>query len=147
MRAPGGAEGVAEGDGAAVDVGLLAVEAELLLDREVLRGEGLVDLDEVHLVERELGARGGQRLDRRDGADAHDLRLDAGDAPLHDAGEGGEAAARAKSALASTRAAAPSLMPDALPAVTTPSFLKTGLSFARASGWSAGAGARRRRER
>ena len=52
---PGGPEGVADGDRAAVDVGLVAVEPELLLDGEVLRREGLVDLDEVDLVER--GAR------------------------------------------------------------------------------------------
>ena len=36
---------------AALDVGALAVEAELLLDREVLRGERLVDLELVHAVE------------------------------------------------------------------------------------------------
>ena len=35
--------------------------------------------------------------------------------------------------LATNMAPAPSLMPDALPAVTTPSFLKTGGSFARVS--------------
>jgi hypothetical protein len=87
----GGAEGVTEGDGAAVDVGLGAVEAELLLHREVLRREGLVDLDEVHLVEvhpRALEA----LLDRRHGADAHELRLHRGDAPLHEPREGGEPA-------------------------------------------------------
>ena len=46
-----GAERVAERDGAAVHVGPLAVEAQLLLDRQVLRREGLVDLDQVHVVE------------------------------------------------------------------------------------------------
>src|SRR5205814_2214246 len=44
-----GAERVAERDGAAVHVRLLAVEAEILLDGQALRGKGLVDLDEVHV--------------------------------------------------------------------------------------------------
>src|SRR5438034_8515118 len=43
---PGGTERVAERDRAAVDVDLPPVELELLLAREVLRGERLVDLDE-----------------------------------------------------------------------------------------------------
>ena len=50
------AERVAQGDGAAVDVGALAVEAELPLDGQVLGGEGLVDLDQVHVVQREARA-------------------------------------------------------------------------------------------
>ena len=36
-----------ERDSAAVDVDALAIEPELLLDRQVLRREGLVDLDEI----------------------------------------------------------------------------------------------------
>src|SRR5829696_4424151 len=67
---PRGAERVAERDGAAVDVGLRAVEPQLLLDGEVLAGESLVDLDEVDL--RELEVRLLQGLaDGGDGADAH----------------------------------------------------------------------------
>src|SRR5262245_32742369 len=54
-----GPERVAEGDRAPIHVGALAVEAELTLDREVLRGERLVDLDQVHVLERE--SRVGQR--------------------------------------------------------------------------------------
>src|SRR5947208_209972 len=46
-----GAQRVAERDGAAVDVGALAVEAQLTLDGDVLRGEGLVDLDEIEVRE------------------------------------------------------------------------------------------------
>ena len=44
---------MAERDRAAVDVDLVAIEAELLLDRQVLRGERLVDLDQIDVVERE----------------------------------------------------------------------------------------------
>ena len=43
----GRAERMAERDRAAVHVDLLAIEAELLLDREVLAGERLVDLEEI----------------------------------------------------------------------------------------------------
>ena len=38
---------MADGDGAAIDVDLGAIEAELALDREILRGEGFVDLEAV----------------------------------------------------------------------------------------------------
>jgi hypothetical protein len=46
---------VSGGDGAAVDVGLLGVEPELVDAVDRLAGEGLVDLDEVDLVERQAG--------------------------------------------------------------------------------------------
>ena len=46
----------------------------------------------------------------------------------------------ANSAVVRTSAAAPSQMPDALPAVTTPSFLKTGPSFASVSSVVCGRG-------
>ena len=49
-------ERMAERDGAAVDVDPLAIEAELLLDREVLRRERFVDLDEID-VRRASGRR------------------------------------------------------------------------------------------
>src|SRR4051812_33873435 len=51
-RARGG-QGMAEGDGAPVDVRAVAVESELLLDGEVLAGEGLVHLHEVDVLEGE----------------------------------------------------------------------------------------------
>ena len=47
----GAAEGVAEGDRAAVDVELLLVDAELAGAGEDLGGEGLVELDQVDVVE------------------------------------------------------------------------------------------------
>src|SRR5205085_1786734 len=50
------AERVPERDRAAVHVRLLAIEAEVFLHREVLRREGLVDLDEIHVLDLEAGA-------------------------------------------------------------------------------------------
>src|SRR5574338_1717177 len=48
---PGGADGVAEGDGTAVDVDAIPVEAELVAIGQDLRREGLVDLDQVEIVD------------------------------------------------------------------------------------------------
>ena len=74
------------------------------------------------------GARG------RDRAGAHDLRIDAGLAPRHDARRAAcWPSLAACLAVISTTAAAPSLMPEALPAVTVPSFSKAGFSLAIAS--------------
>src|SRR4051812_32747917 len=47
----GGAERMAHGDGAAVHVGAVAREPQLLLHREVLRSEGLVHLEEIEVVQ------------------------------------------------------------------------------------------------
>src|SRR2546430_2817446 len=74
----GRSERMADRDGAAVHVGLGAVEPQLLLDREVLRRKRLVHLDQIELLELHPGflqrlAGGGRR------ADAHVLGLD----PLH----------------------------------------------------------------
>ena len=46
----GSADGVADGDGAAVDVDLAHVEVQLTRDGDGLRGEGFVGLDEVDIV-------------------------------------------------------------------------------------------------
>src|SRR5262245_64097586 len=80
------AERMAERDGAAVDVGALAVEAELLLDGEILRRERLVDLDEVEIGQLVARLVHGA-ADRRRRADAHDLGIAAGVGPLRDLGE------------------------------------------------------------
>src|SRR5918912_3332949 len=48
------ADGVAERDGAAVNVEARGVEPKLAVAGDDLRGEGLVKLDEVNLVEREV---------------------------------------------------------------------------------------------
>src|SRR5581483_5601591 len=71
------AEGMAERDRTAVDVHLFLVEPELADDGEGLRGEGLVELDQVDLLERHTRPRE-QLLDRRDRPDAHDAWIDAG---------------------------------------------------------------------
>src|SRR5437868_493695 len=64
----GRAERMAKRDRAAVHVRLLAIEAKLLLDGEVLCRERFVDLDEIHVLDLETGAL--QRLPaRRCGAD------------------------------------------------------------------------------
>ena len=68
---------MAEGDGAAIDVDLGGVPAQLLADRQGLGGEGLVGLDQVEVGQLPAGlvqaaAGGGDR------ADAHDRRVDAG---------------------------------------------------------------------
>src|SRR2546421_5308776 len=80
------AERVAEGDCAAVDVRLRAVEAEFTFDGEVLAGEGLVDFDEINLFELQTCllkclADGGH------GADAHQVGLDARVGPTDDAAQ------------------------------------------------------------
>ena len=49
-RAPEAPIGMAEGDGAAVDVDLAGVPAEVLVDGAGLRREGLVGLDQVEVV-------------------------------------------------------------------------------------------------
>ena len=69
---------MAERDGAAVEVDLARVDAELAHAGERLGGEGLVELDDVDVLDLEAGAR--ERLAaRRDRTDAHDLRRAAGD--------------------------------------------------------------------
>src|SRR5215472_11781235 len=87
----GSAKGMAEGDSAAVNVGLVANEAEFFFNREILRGEGLVDFDAIHLIE--VQTDGLQRFPRRRyRADAHDAGIYAGDTPGDDAAEGLESA-------------------------------------------------------
>src|SRR3989442_3624158 len=58
-----GPQRMAEGDRSPVHVGLLAVEAQLLLDRQVLAPQRLLHLDEVEVLRRQ--ARRLQRLARR----------------------------------------------------------------------------------
>ncbi len=119
-----------DGDGAAIDVDLRRIPAEILVDRAGLRGESLIGLDQVEVVDLPAGLL--QRRARgRDRAGAHDRRIDAGMGPRHDAGQRLEARAwRPRLAFISTTAAAPSLMPEALAAVTVPSLSKAGRSLA-----------------
>src|SRR6266849_5072625 len=69
----GRAQGMADGDGAAVDVELGVVDAEFARARHHLRAERFVDLETIDIRKLEAGAleRG---LDRRHRADAHDFR-------------------------------------------------------------------------
>src|SRR5215207_2275763 len=85
----GHADRVAEGDGAAVDVGPLPVELELAVAGQDLGRERLVDLDHVDLGERpaELGQ---QLLGGRDNPPAHDVRVDPGAGPAGDPGQRAE---------------------------------------------------------
>ena len=77
---------MAEGDCAAVDVSPVGIEAKLAHDRDRLAGEGLVELDQVEVVDAQLGAI--ERLARRrDGTEAHDGRIDAGYGRRDDARE------------------------------------------------------------
>ena len=135
----GAAERVAEGDRAAVDVEPLLVDPQLAGAGEDLGGEGLVQLDQVDLVEREAG--GGEGAgDRLDRADAHVGGVDAGDAEGDDPGErlGAELPRRPPRRRSAVQAA-PSLRVEALPAVTVPPSRKTGRSFAIFSSEASGA--------
>ncbi|EAU67365.1 hypothetical protein STIAU_7928 [Stigmatella aurantiaca DW4/3-1] len=76
-----GAQRVPHRDGSAVDVGPITWQAQLLLHRQVLRGKGLVHLEEIHVSQATLGALQ-QPPDRRRGADAHHLGITPGDAPV-----------------------------------------------------------------
>src|SRR5579863_3370048 len=42
-------DGMAQGDGAAVDIDLLSAQPQDPLDRQILRREGLIDFDELHI--------------------------------------------------------------------------------------------------
>ena len=87
MRAPEAADGVADGDGAAVDVDLAHVEAQLTGHGDGLGGEGLVGLDEVDIVDGHAGL-GHGLTGGGHGADAHDLGIDAALAPADELGHG-----------------------------------------------------------
>ena len=81
---PGGAEGVPQRDGAAVHVDDARVHAKFLDHGQGLRREGLVELDEFEIRECEPPAREGLG-DGLDGADAHDVGIDAGHRKAHEA--------------------------------------------------------------
>src|SRR4051794_32414307 len=75
-----------ERDRAAVDVQLLLIDAELFRDREDLRSKCFIDFDEIEIAQFHPGFLE-RDLRRRNGTDAHDLRITTGDAPRHDAAE------------------------------------------------------------
>src|SRR5215831_10112963 len=69
----GRTQGMADGDGAAVDVELDLVDAELARARHHLRAERFVDFEAIDIRKLEAGALE-HGLDRRHRADAHDVR-------------------------------------------------------------------------
>jgi hypothetical protein len=120
IRAPGGAERVAQRDRAAVDVEPVEVDAQVLVRRDDLGREGLVDLDQVHVVDRHAGQREGPpgRLDR---SEPHDLGREP-ETPVDTIRASGVSpSSAALVSLMITTAAAPSLSGQQLPAVTVPS--------------------------
>src|SRR5271155_1335531 len=134
-----------ESYGAPVYIHVLDVPAKILVDGASLRGESLVGLDQLEIVGRPAGCFE-RHATGRDRPGAHDCRIDAGRRPGNDAGERPPPAAReagggggppprfsASGAVINTTAAAPSLMPEALPAVTVPFLSKAGRSLARTS--------------
>src|SRR5205085_11457277 len=79
----GCAQRMSEGDSAAIYVDFVAIQPELFFHCEILTGKGFVDFDQVDILQLQSGffeslAR------RRDRSAAHDLRLDAGNAPAND---------------------------------------------------------------
>ena len=110
-----------------------AGQAQLAHDRECLRSERLVDLEHVDVLDLEAGPLQ-HRTHRRHRADAHDPRLHAGVAVGHQPAHGLPAVRVGVVGVGiSTTAAAASLMPAALPAVTVPSGSNTGFSLASSS--------------
>src|SRR5690606_7365065 len=85
------AEGVAEGDGAAVGIYEWGVfgDAEVAEDGDALAGEGFVELDDVEVGGCEVEA-GTEFAGGGCGPHAHDARRDAGRGAAEDAGDGGE---------------------------------------------------------
>jgi hypothetical protein len=71
-------------DRAAVHIDFIAIEPQLFFDRQILRGERFVDLDQIDIIEGQPGFL--QRdLRRWDWAAPHQLRLDSRNTPAHDA--------------------------------------------------------------
>ena len=116
-RAPGGADRMPERDRAAVDVDALGIDAEIARRLQRDRGEGLVDLDHVHVGRGQAGA---LERDLRGLAPAR-ARASRGGSRCSPSRGCARAArgrrSRASSASATTSIAAPSLTPGELPAV------------------------------
>ncbi len=109
------------------------IDAELAHDGDRLHRERLVDLEEVDVLQRPADLRRdlAHGFDRRH---QHHLRREAARRLRRRCARAASCRARApSSADMTTSAAAPSLTPGALPAVTLPSFLNAGFSAASAS--------------
>jgi hypothetical protein len=118
---------MAERNSAASRIHLVAIEPELLDHGDRLDRECFVQFEQIDV--RRLQLRAIEcLLDGWHGTHAHDGGIDSGGGKREDARQRLPSEHRARSAVATTTAAAPSLMPDALPAVTVPSFLNAGFS-------------------
>ena len=107
-------------------------------------GEGLVQFDDVEAATAVPAAR--RACDRRHGSDSHDARSDARRRAAEHARDRRQAMPSTAAAEASSSAAAPSLTPEALPAVTLPPGGTIGRQLRRAPRASCRrAGARRAR--
>src|SRR5271165_1418718 len=83
----GRAQRMPERNRAAIHVDFVAIKPQFFFNRKILRGEGLVHLDQINVVECQSSFL--QRdASRRNRPRAHDLRVDTGDSPAHDAGHG-----------------------------------------------------------
>src|SRR6266851_1716968 len=74
---------MSESNGAAVDIDFSSIQAQFFFDGEILCSEGLVDFDQVNVVEREAGSLQ-CNLGCRDGAAPHQFRLDSRSPPPDD---------------------------------------------------------------
>src|SRR5687768_15294690 len=83
---PGRGKRVAEGYRATSGIELFARDPQLALDGAGLGRKSLVDLYEIHVVEREAGTRQGD-LRCRNRPDPHHCRVDSGDAPRYETAE------------------------------------------------------------
>lgn len=111
---------MSKGDGAAVDVDLLAIPLKQLTDGQRTDGKSLVGFDKVHLVQRPAGA-----LQRSRQALTGPMPITDGSTPataeLTMRASTGNPSSRALSTRISRTAAAPSFSDEAFPAVTLPS--------------------------
>ena len=106
---------MAHGDGAAIDIDLVVTDVELVHGEQHDGGERLVDFEQVDVGNRHAGARQ-HLLGHRNRAGQHDRRLGADIGKRPDPGARLEAGAFTGSALPIKVAAAPSTMPEELPA-------------------------------
>jgi hypothetical protein len=128
----GGAQRVAQGDGAAHGVDLGWVQTQRIDHRQRLGGKGFVQLVPADVVALEAGVAqgGGNGLD---GADAHDVGRHAARGVAHEARQRRQAELfDAPSRWPGSSAPAPSLVCELLPAVTLPRAANTGLELGQA---------------
>lgn len=81
------ADGVAEGNAAAVDIRDVPVEPQELFAGQVLRGKGLVELDQLHILDLHISSIE-ELPDGGDGTVSHELRLDGGHLVVDDSRDG-----------------------------------------------------------